>query len=185
MRRLLIPAAFLFLGFGAHAEVLRCVDAAGNVSYTDQRCPAGARQAGQVQIAEPPPPSAQPVAPSTPAPRPEAVAPPPPPAGPGVFDHRANERAEAQQREIDRLREIERLRREAEYAQDSAGYPYPGAYRPPAVPQDLRPQLRHCDAGGCHDTQGNTYNRSSGKLDRYQSIDGKTCRPVGTTVVCR
>jgi len=41
-----------------------------------------------------------------------------------------------------------------------------------------------CDAGGCDDRQGNRYNRS-GQLERYRSIDGKTCQPVGTTTVCR
>ena len=52
-------------------------------------------------------------------------------------------------------------------------------------PRDMRPRIRNCDGTGCTDRQGNTYNQNTGKLDRYQSIDGKTCRPVGTTVVCR
>ena len=43
--------------------------------------------------------------------------------------------------------------------------------------------LRNCDAGGCSDTLGNHYDRS-GKVDRYTRPDGRTCRPIGTTVVC-
>lgn len=183
-----IAGLLALLSTTAGAQVLRCTDAAGNVSYTDQRCPPGARQSGQVQVPDAPPPSS--AAPRAYAPPPSQVMAPVPastPAAPSVSDQRASERAEAQQREIDRLREIERLRREAEYAQDAAGYPYPypGGYPPPVVQQDMRPQLRNCDAGGCNDTQGNTYNRSTGKLDRYQSLDGRNCRPVGTTVVCR
>lgn len=189
-RHIAIAGLLALLSTTAGSEVLRCTDAAGNVSYTDQRCPPGARQSGQVQVPDAPPPAAPaprayaPQAPAAMAPAP-APAPTPAPIGPSVADQRASERAEAQQREIDRLREIERLRREADYAQDAAGYPYPGGYPPPVVQQDMRPQLRGCDAGGCHDTQGNTYNRSTGKLDRYQSLDGRNCRPVGTTVVCQ
>ena len=48
----------------------------------------------------------------------------------------------------------------------------------------MRPRTRSCDGAGCQDTQGNHYNRA-GQLDRYQGIDGKTCRPVGTTTLCR
>ena len=48
----------------------------------------------------------------------------------------------------------------------------------------MRPRIRNCDAAGCQDTLGNQYNRS-GQLDRYRSINGKTCQPVGTTTVCR
>jgi hypothetical protein len=64
------------------------------------------------------------------------------------------------------------------------GYPYPGTYRQPVPPRDMRPRIRNCDAAGCQDRQGNHYDRS-GRLDRYQTPDGKTCRPVGTTTICR
>jgi hypothetical protein len=50
--------------------------------------------------------------------------------------------------------------------------------------RNLQPRIRNCDAAGCQDTQGNYYDRS-GRLDRYQTPDGKTCRPVGTTTICR
>ncbi len=187
---LLVLAAFLGLSATAGAQVIRCVDAAGSVSYTDQRCPANTQSAEQVlgpeATAPQPPPreDVRPLARRAPA---EAVAAPasPPAPAPGsliVIDPRANDRADAQQRELDRQR------RQDDYIRDDAGYPgaypYPG-YRPRAArPQDMRPQLRGCDVTGCQDTQGNTYNRA-GKLDRYQGIDGRTCRPVGTTTICQ
>ena len=39
MQRLLVLTALIGFGTIAGAQVIRCVDAAGNVSYTDQRCP--------------------------------------------------------------------------------------------------------------------------------------------------
>ncbi|MFT4267385.1 MAG: hypothetical protein QM586_09215, partial [Xenophilus sp.] len=57
----------------------------------------------------------------------------------------------------------------------------PGYLRPP---QDMRPRLRNCDATGCNDTLGNHYDRK-GRIDRYTGPDGRTCRPVGTTTLCR
>lgn len=176
----------------AHADVLRCVDAAGHVSYTDQRCPAGTRQAGQV--ATPPAVERAPVETversATPRAPVEAAAPPVPPAavpaGPIVFGPRPEERLSAQQREE------ERRRLEAEPLQPPVLYPpgYPDPYtdyggyrRPPPPPRDMRPRLRNCDAAGCEDRMGNHYS-PAGKVDRYVRPDGRTCRPVGTTVVC-
>jgi hypothetical protein len=37
----------------AGAEVLRCADAAGNLSYTDGACPAGTKAMGRVAIQDP------------------------------------------------------------------------------------------------------------------------------------
>jgi len=65
---------------------------------------------------------------------------------------------------------------------DYYGYPS-GGYRP-APPRNLGPRFRNCDANGCDDKQGNHYDRT-GTLNRYKSLDGRTCTPVGTTVVCR
>ncbi|AMM23618.1 DUF4124 domain-containing protein [Variovorax sp. PAMC 28711] len=184
----------------AGAQVIRCVNAAGNVSYTDQQCPSNARESRQVLGAEATTPQPEPVRRAA---VPEVVAPAPAPAraGPGPAEQRAvADRADAQQREFarlqeaervretERVREMEQLRRAEDYTRNNlGGYPYPGTIAPraPAGLQDMRPQIRNCDAGGCNDTQGNTYNRSSGALDRYRSIDGKNCRPVGTTVVCQ
>ena len=49
MRHLLVLTALIGFGIVSHAQVIRCVDAAGSVSYTDEKaCPSGARQTGQV-----------------------------------------------------------------------------------------------------------------------------------------
>ena len=173
----------------AAAEVTRCTDAAGKVSYTDKACPSDTRRSEQLEIdtngtTYP----AAPVATAAPA---RAAAPPPaastqPPADGGltVIDSRARELAES------RLQERERQQREAAERDATGAYPYPYPYTYPnahqrraARPQDLRPTLRNCDAGGCNDTMGNHYDRA-GKVDRYVRPDGRTCRPVGTTVVC-
>ncbi|VTU30550.1 DUF4124 domain-containing protein [Variovorax sp. PBL-E5] len=177
MRRLLPVAILLMLGLPCSAEVIRCADAAGNVSYTDGACPAGARQVGRVATppaVRTPDESGQSQAagsvdsPYADAPRREpapVVAPPMPPppqqapAGPVVIDSRGDDPG----------------------AGDDDGYP--GAYRRPLPPRDMRPRLRDCDRTGCRDTQGNHYNRA-GQLDRYQGPGGKTCQPVGTTVIC-
>jgi hypothetical protein len=68
--------------------------------------------------------------------------------------------------------------------EDGYPYPYSGGNRQPQRSRDMGPRIRNCDAQGCQDKQGNHYNRS-GQLDRFQSIDGKTCRPIGTTTICR
>jgi hypothetical protein len=110
---------------------------------------------------------------------------PPVPSGPAVIGARGSSGANSNQPTDDS--------RWSEHGSDPAlvddGYAYPGyagVYgRPaPAPARDMRPRIRSCDAGGCDDRQGNRYNRS-GQLERYQSIDGKTCRPVGTTTICR
>lgn len=187
MRKLRRPAVALALWIGlavlgnsaAYAQVIRCVDGAGNVSYTDQRCPANTRSAEQVmgpeatdpRLAPPEPRPSSRFAPAAPS---SSVPPLPASAArsPSVADRSAEERAD-----------------------DSTGYPYPypypypyrypdSGYRQPGPPQDMRPQLRSCDAGGCNDTLGNRYN-PTGKLQSYQGLNGQRCQPVGTTVVCR
>jgi len=108
-----------------------------------------------------------------------ARAPPPVPAGPIVIDH--NQAGNAPRAADERW-----SRRSDEPAiVDDGGHPYPPgvAGRPPR-PRHLGQRMRHCDAGGCQDTQGNHYDRT-GRLDRYRSLDGRTCQPVGTTTVCR
>jgi hypothetical protein len=106
---------------------------------------------------------------AAPAPQPQA------PSGPVIIDPRAG---------ADRPTDSRRSDRGDDYSVIEDGYGYPGAYRSPRPPRDMRPRIRNCDATGCNDTQGNHYDRS-GQLDRYQSLDGKTCRPVGTTTICR
>jgi hypothetical protein len=92
-----IPAVSLLLSIlamasGAHADVVRCTDANGAVSYTDGACPSGNRQSRQVPILESPPPA--PRAPSDEARRPDYASPPssatPPlaqtrPSGPSII----------------------------------------------------------------------------------------------------
>ncbi len=186
--------AGLFLASsGASAEVLRCEDAAGKVSYTDGACPAGTRPQRNVSTQAPvsvlPDPQGderaraarEREAQDSAARRP----PPSAPTGAVIIDGRGSgpsERTEAQRWDTDRGSDP--------VLADEGYYPYPypyagGANRPPRPPRDMRPRIRNCDATGCTDTQGNTYNQNSGQLDRYRSIDGKTCRPVGTTTVCR
>ncbi|KWT74118.1 MULTISPECIES: DUF4124 domain-containing protein [unclassified Variovorax] len=185
MHRFLVLCLLSTLGTLCNSEVIRCADAAGNVSYTDGACPAGASRVGRVPL---PAPSttgqaerqternadAAPARPPPRAPTEAAAIPPQAPAGPVIIDPRAGAERSADPRRSDRG---------DDYSVIGDGYAYPGAYRQPR-PRDMRPRLRNCDATGCQDTQGNHYNRS-GQLDRYQSLDGKTCRPVGTTTICR
>lgn len=191
MRKLLVLA--ILAGFGAlsQAQVIRCADAAGQVSYTDDRtCPAGARQTGQVLGPEaterrPEPPDQRGPAPPIGGGQREssdtaALPPPPPGSGLTVIDPRAGTPA-GDPRVSDR-----RVGDGGEVVIDdgSYGYPYPGSYSRPRPPRDMRPPLRGCDASGCRDTLGNQYDRA-GRLTGYQRPDGSTCRQVGTTQVCR
>lgn len=189
MKRLL---AFCLLSIGlagtAAAQVMRCVDAAGRVSYTDAACPAETRRAEAVQGIEATERRSEPEglrrqeqldsverASRLQRESVQIVTPPapPPPSGPIVLDRRGDESREAE-------RERERAR---ERAAAEAWYP-PVVVQPrPQRPQDMRPRIRNCGPSGCNDTQGNHYD-NSGKLDRYTRPDGRTCRPVGTTVVC-
>lgn len=203
-----MAAALFVFSAASGAQVIRCVDAQGHVSYGDTACPPGARQAERKRELEvgdggggsgraegaaeagdarhgagdaagagagrvgssPLPPSLQEQ--------------PQPQQQPGliVLDPRGDDDA-ARVREA----EWERLRREDEERAAMGGGlydpAYPGVYHRPPRPRDMRPRLRDCDAAGCRDAQGNHYDRS-GRLDRYVRPDGRTCRPVGTTVVC-
>ena len=183
MRQLLILAITTTIGLAAGAEVIRCEDAAGNVSYTDGSCSAGSRPVGRVSVPEP----ARPARGGEDVPRAalpqgypgDAVRPMPQPSGPAIIDSRGASGSNEQSTDS----------RWSDRGDDPVvidyGSPYPGgAYRQPQRPRDMRPRIRSCDAQGCVDKQGNHYDRS-GQLDRYESIDGRTCRPVGTTTICR
>ena len=180
-----LALAALLAPLPAAAEVIRCTDEAGNVSYTDSRCPAGTKQMGRVPIQEPPPVTeaerqrraqeAETAARASAQRReaaPPAVPAPPTSSGPIIIDGRGQGGGS----------NTIAGRDDAGLVDD--GYPYPGVYPRAARPRDMRPRIRSCDGTGCQDTQGNHYNRS-GQLDRYQGIDGRTCRPVGTTTICR
>lgn len=172
------------------AEVIRCADPAGQVSYTDGHCPPGARQVGTVaepeakQGIEP-----VPMAPATPpiavggarqrqkqhAPAdPAALAAPTLPAGPTIIDPASQRSTES--------RWSDRGGDDTPYIDD--GYPYPYAVARPPPPRNMGQRIRYCDARGCVDTQGNRYD-NKGQLSSYRGPGGKTCTPVGTTQICR
>lgn len=166
------------------AEITRCTDAAGKVSYTDKACPFDTRRAEQLEGLESNgtsnPPTVRPTSPVPGATAPAPAVPVPQDGGLTVIDPRGRDLADARRRAREQQLQDD-VDREAGWAYP-APYPY-ASHRRAARPRDLRPTLRNCDAGGCSDTLGNHYDRS-GKVDRYTRPDGRTCRPVGTTVVC-
>ena len=184
-----IAAAVVSFGSTADAQVIRCTDAAGKVSYTDKVCPSNTRRSEQLEGMETNGTTVGGPAPVLPLPAPTVRSSEPAPlqtqpnGGLTVIDPRARDLAESQRQTR------ERSEQEAADRTGAGLYPYPyggytgGYHRRAARPQDLRPTLRSCDAGGCSDTMGNHYDRA-GKVDRYVRPDGRTCRPVGTTVVC-
>lgn len=196
----LVAAVLTFVGVDAAAQVVRCVDAAGNVRYTDSGCAQGDRRSEVVLGPEATQRSAAPgpdrrqeqldsVERARQAQRDSVDAvqrQSAPPGGLVVIDPRADQRAQAERDQA------ERRQRDAQLADEEArrqsygqGYGYGYGYpRPPEPPRDMRPRLRNCDASGCHDTQGNHYDLK-GKVDRYVQPDGRTCRPVNSTVVCQ
>jgi len=178
MHRLFVLAILSLFTTAGNAEVVRCADAQGRVSYTDRSCPAGTKLVARVSVQEPvalipdgtsakPPEKTVDSRPAAPPPAPPRAAAPPPPAPPP-----APVIADYGNGSVDPV------------VTDYGYYPYGGVYGRPVPPRDMRPRIRNCDAGGCTDTQGNHYN-NKGQLNRYQGIDGRTCRPMGTTVVCR
>ncbi len=57
------PAFFIplfFVALAANADVVRCTDASGKISYTDGPCPSGSKESRQVPIMESPPPTEAP-----------------------------------------------------------------------------------------------------------------------------
>lgn len=185
MRKLVVLAVVLAVGSMASADVIRCADAAGNVSYTDGACPAGARKVARVSTVEPvsvvrgpndarPEPGIDAGAPPR-DPRDVAAIPPQVPSGPIIIDGRRDGNGGSALPSDSRWsdRGVDSI-----VIDDGSMFPAPGVSRP------SRPRIRNCGSRTCEDTQGNHFTHS-GQLDRYRSIDGKTCQPVGTTVVCR
>ena len=179
-----IAVAVASFGSTANAQVVRCTDAAGKISYTDKACPPSTRRSEQLEGMDT---NGTTIGGTAPVPTVRSTEPaalqPQPNGGLTVIDPRARDLAESQRQAR------ERSAQEAADRSAAGLYPYPyggysgGYHRRAARPQDLRPTLRSCDAGGCNDTMGNHYDRA-GKVDRYVRPDGRTCRPVGTTVVC-
>ena len=218
MRGPLVLALLLALGAASGAQVVRCRDAAGRVSYNDTGCKAGDQR---VDLGLDPGAYAERGGSGDAGPdrlqqqldgverarrlqretvdavtRSERAA-------VGVANARLQQEQQEQQAQQNRRDAELRRQREAEAARWNPGWspqvggaygvPYGAPYVVPygAVPYrgpapalpDMRPQLRDCGLAGCQDTQGNHYDRA-GRLDRYVRPDGRTCRPVGTTVVC-
>lgn len=97
MRSLALFMSIFAVSLGAHADVVRCTDASGAVSYTDVACPPSSKQARPVQILQAPPaeerreptPPAS-AAPAQPAPgrlaaNPPSNSPPSSPSGPAII----------------------------------------------------------------------------------------------------
>lgn len=194
MRTLICSLVLVAAAAAAHADVLRCTDAAGKVGYTDQpACPAGSKPTGNVPVPE----AAGPNDVSNDRAAREqldsvnrarqlqqdtvdaATRPAQPPAGAAIIDGRGGNAREVapDPRYSDRG--------EPGIAADT-WYPGGGGYygRPAPPPRDMRPTIRNCDASGCTDTLGNHTNRK-GQIDRYQNGDGRTCRQINSTQVCR
>jgi len=188
----LILACLLLCGAAAQAEVTRCTDASGQVTYTDERCPAGSQNARRVTTEAPvvvrsADGQVQPLGPKgaavVPAPKPHAtptadaaMRQPPAPSGPVIIDSRGNTDGQPP--------DARWSDRGDDPVVEAYGDPYPYARRPPR-PRDQRAPLRGCDAAGnCRDALGNQYDRT-GKLQGYQGLDGKNCRTVGTTTICK
>ncbi|MGJ7605236.1 DUF4124 domain-containing protein [Variovorax sp. LT1R20] len=89
MRTSLALIPLLFAALAANADVVRCTDANGKISYTDGKCPTDTRQSRQVAIDEtPPPPVPAPVSrPQAEESRQPAYTPPPvaTPSGPAII----------------------------------------------------------------------------------------------------
>lgn len=81
----LIP--LLLTAFAANADVVRCTDASGKISYTDGKCPSDSKQSRQVAIDESPPPPVPMPPPPPQESRQPAYTPPPvaAPSGPAII----------------------------------------------------------------------------------------------------
>ena len=197
---LLVTSSALF-ALHAGAQVVRCVDAAGKVRYTDSGCAKGERQSEVQGIEAAPPATGQETNPrqeqldsverarrlqreSVETVQRQSA----PSGGSGlvVIDPRGEQRAQAERDQAERQQREAQLAADEAARQGYAGPGYGGGYypRPTPPPRDMRPRLRNCDASGCRDNMGNHYD-NKGKVDRYVQPDGRTCRPVNSTVVCQ
>jgi hypothetical protein len=92
MRSFVLLLSIVTVALGAHAEIVRCTDASGAVSYTNVACPPSSKRSAQVQILESPPPDETrrdytpppSAAPRQPVPGPLAANPPPAPSAPSA-----------------------------------------------------------------------------------------------------
>ncbi|MNX79855.1 hypothetical protein D3C86_1114990 [compost metagenome] len=171
------------LAAGAIAQVHKCVDAAGKITFSDVLCPTTSKKAARVLGADATDRrweneafgrerNMQSIENATRIlrePTSDALG----DSGGGIIQSDPNERIRAQddrnmQRRLGEL-EVDRQRRE-ERAQARA------AAAPPPI-------AANCDAAGCWDTLGNRYNRT-GNGRNFWRQDGKFCRAAGNTFSC-
>lgn len=184
-----VAAAFLVVSCGASAQVHRCTDAAGKVSFSDTACPTTSKQAARVLGADATDrrwenevygrqrnmESIENATRILREPTSDAVG----DGGGGIIQSDPNERIRAQddrnmQRRMaeidaDRARRAERDARAEEARRASRGGPT---------------LLTNCNATGCWDNAGNRYNRR-GDGQTLWSGDGRVCRPRGNAIYCQ
>ena len=88
MRTSLVLLPLFFAALAANADVVRCTDANGKISYTDGKCPTNTKQSRQVAIDDSPPPPVPAQRPQAEESRQPVYTPPPPvaaPSGPAII----------------------------------------------------------------------------------------------------
>ncbi|MGJ3704611.1 DUF4124 domain-containing protein [Variovorax sp. AFSI2.2] len=184
----LVATTLLAASFAACAQVHRCTDAAGKVSFSDTACPTTAKQAARVLGADATDrrwenevygrqrnmESIENAARLLREPTSDAVG----DAGGGIIQSDPNERIRAQDErnmqrrmatmDADRARRAERDARADEARQAGSGAPT---------------TITNCNASGCWDSAGNRYNRT-GDGRNFWRADGKFCRANGNTFSC-
>ncbi|MDR6886106.1 MULTISPECIES: DUF4124 domain-containing protein [Variovorax] len=179
----LVAAAFAAAALGAGAQVHRCTDAAGKVSFSDTACPSSAKQAARVLGADATDrrweneaygrqrnmESIEGASRLLREPTSDAVG----DAGGGIIQSDPNERIRAQddrnmQRRLGEL-EADRARRAQREERRRAAPP------PPPLASIGRRQISNCSGDFCYDSRGGSYMRSGENLQRN---DGKTCTPT-------
>jgi len=184
----LVATTLLAASFAACAQVHRCTDAAGKVTFSDTACPTTSKQAARVLGADATDRrwenevygrerNMQSIENATRLlrePTSDAVG----DAGGGIIQSDPNERIRAQDErnmqrrmatiDADRARQEERDARAEEARRAGTGAP--------AI-------LTNCNATGCWDNAGNRYNRKGDGQSLWRS-DGRACRTRGNTISC-
>ncbi len=187
MRKLVVLAVLLSVGPMASADVIRCTDPAGRVSYTDGTCPAGAKKVARVSTVEPVsvvhgpndprPDSIIDAGPPPHDPREIAAMPPQVPSGPVIIDGRRDGNGGSALPSDSRWsdRGVDSI-----VIDDGSMVPAPGVSGS-SRPRDMRPRIRSCGSRTCEDKLGQPLYPFRLNLTGYRTIDGRTCQPVGTT----
>ena len=185
MKPLLLAALAVLLPCSASAQVFKCVDASGKITFSDQGCatghtgstisvtPANSIDSSQYR--------SQPPAYSEPAPHQQ-------PGGTRVAVVGAGNDAERQRKKLCKeaftphkgahgLTAAQR----AHAAQLCAGInlPAPMPHAAPAAPAGIT----NCDAGGCWDTNGMRYNKGAGTT-HFPANGGPACQLIDGQMIC-